>query len=104
MYNNTDISSFIKSHIIKYLNSLYSYYQINQHEEKVKLYFQLHLKLCYSIFQEGNLMPTVTYSCQKMLQIYLQFLSIQKFASTANMKRLLTQNRMLALQASIYKA
>lgn len=51
----TQTYQFIKSHIIKYLNSFIHITKLIN--RKVKLYFQLHLKLCYSIFQEGNLMP-----------------------------------------------
>lgn len=55
VYNNTYVSQFIKNHMIKYLNSFIHITKLIN--RKIKLYFQLHLKLCYSIFQEGNLMP-----------------------------------------------
>ena len=55
VYNNTYVSQFIKNHMIKYLNSFIHITKLIN--RKIKLYFQLRLKLCYSIFHEGNLMP-----------------------------------------------
>lgn len=55
VYNHTYVSQLIRNHMIKYLSS--SIHITKLINRIIKLYFQLHLKLCYSIFQEENLMP-----------------------------------------------